>query len=53
MIAVWEDILTLLKFRLADRLVHQGLAGSVQTSGILIFYWIPLSESLMLFSRNS
>ena len=46
---VWEDILTLLKFRLPDRPSHQGLAGLVQTFGLLTFSWIAVTGSLMFF----
>ncbi len=46
---VWEDILTLLKFRLPDRPSHQGLAGLVQTFGLLTFLWVGLTGSLMFF----
>jgi hypothetical protein len=37
MIAVWEDILTLLKFRLPDRPVHQGLVGPYNLRDSYIF----------------
>ena len=46
---VWADILTLLKFRLPDRPSHQGLAGLVQTFGLLTFSWIAVTGSLMFF----
>jgi cytochrome b len=46
---VWEDILTLLKFRLPDRASHQGLAGLVQTFGLLTFSWMAFTGSLMFF----
>jgi len=46
---VWEDILTLLKFRMPDRPSHQGLAGLVQTFGLLTFLWVGLTGSLMFF----
>ena len=46
---VWEDILTLLKFRLPDRPIHQGIAGLVQTFGLLTFSWMALTGSLMFF----
>jgi cytochrome b len=44
-----EDVLTLLKFRLPDRPVHEGLAGIVQTFGLLVFTWMGLTGGLMFF----
>lgn len=49
MIFVWEDIQTLLKFHLPDRPAHQGLAGLVQTFGLLTFSWLALTGSLIFF----
>jgi cytochrome b len=49
LLLVWEDILTLLRFRLPDRPTHQGLAGLVQTFGLLTFSWMALTGSLMFF----
>jgi cytochrome b len=49
LILVWEDIVTLLKFRLPYRQSHQGLAGLVQSFGLLIFSWMALTGSLMFF----
>ncbi len=46
---VWEDILTLLRFRLPDQPSHVGLSGLVQTFGLLIFTWMALTGSLMFF----
>jgi cytochrome b len=45
----WEDVLTLLRFRLPDRPVHEGVAGIVQTFGLLVFTWMALTGSLMFF----
>jgi cytochrome b561 len=45
----WEDVLTLFRFRLPDRPVHEGLAGIVQTFGLLVFTWMALTGSLMFF----
>jgi len=47
LLLVWEDILTLLKFRLPHRESHQGLAGLVQSFGLLIFSWMAFTGSLM------
>ena len=49
LLMVWEDILTLLKFRLPYRQSHQGLAGLVQSFGLLVFSWMALTGSLMFF----
>jgi cytochrome b len=49
LVVVWEDILTLLRFRLPDRPSHEGLAGLVQTFGLLTFSWMGLTGSLMFF----
>jgi cytochrome b len=46
---VWEDVLTLLKFRMPERPSHQGLAGLVQTFGLLTFAWLALTGSLLFF----
>jgi len=45
----WEDVLTLVRLRLPDRPVHEGLAGIVQTFGLLVFTWMALTGSLMFF----
>ena len=49
LILVWEDIVTLLKFHLPYRQSHQGLAGLVQSFGLLIFSWLAFTGSLMFF----
>jgi cytochrome b len=49
LLLVWEDILTLLKFRLPYRQSHQGLAGLVQSFGLLIFSWMAFTGSFMFF----
>lgn len=49
LIFVWEDILTLLRFRLPDRPAHQGLAGLVQIVGLFTFFWMALTGGLMFF----
>jgi cytochrome b len=49
LLKAWVDVLTLLRFRLPDRPVHEGLAGIVQTFGLLIFTRMALSGSLMFF----
>lgn len=49
LIFVWEDIQTLLRFQLPDRPAHQGLAGLVQTFGLLTFSWLSLTGSLIFF----
>ena len=49
LILVWEDILTLLRLRLPDRPAHKGLAGLVQTFGLLTFSWVALTGCLIFF----
>lgn len=49
LIFVREDIQTLLRFHLPDRPAHQGLAGLVQTFGLLTFSWLALTGSLIFF----
>lgn len=50
LLLVWEDILTLLKFRLPERQSHQGLAGLVQSFGLLVFSWMAITGSFMFFN---
>ncbi len=38
-----------MKFRLPDRASHQGLAGLVQTFGVLTFSWMAVTGTLMFF----
>ena len=49
LLLVWEDILTLLRFHLPDRPSHIGIAGLVQTFGLLIFTWMALKGSMLFF----
>ncbi|MBF0337349.1 MAG: cytochrome b/b6 domain-containing protein [Nitrospirae bacterium] len=51
--AVWEDIAGLMRFRLPHRPTHQGLAGVVQTFGILAFSWMALTGTAMIFFTES
>jgi cytochrome b len=45
---VQEDILGLLKFRIPERPVHQGIAGLVQTFGLLVFLFMSTTGAVML-----
>jgi cytochrome b len=47
-----EDLFTLLRFRLPERPVHEGLAGVVEAFGLLVFTWMALTGSLMSFFLN-
>jgi cytochrome b len=47
--AVFEDLASLLKFKLPERPVHVGLSGLVQTCGLAAFAWMSLTGSLMFF----
>jgi cytochrome b len=44
-----EDVFTLLRFRLPERPVHEGLAGVVEAFGLLVFTWMALTGSLIFF----
>jgi cytochrome b len=44
---VWEDIATLLRFKLPERPTHAGLSGLVQTYGLLVFSWSAITGSIM------
>ena len=44
---VLEDLVNLLRLKLPDRAVHQGLAGVVQTFGLAVFSWMALTGTLM------
>jgi cytochrome b len=47
--AVFEDLCTLIKFKLPDRPTHVGLSGLVQTFGLAAFAWMAVTGSLMFF----
>jgi cytochrome b len=49
LLVVWEDIRTLLAFRLPDRPTHVGISGLVQTFGLLVFSWMGITGGLMFF----
>jgi len=49
LLAVWEDVRTLLTFRLPDRPIHIGIAGIVQTFGLIVFSWMAITGGLMFF----
>jgi cytochrome b len=46
---VFEDLWTLIKFKLPDRPTHEGLSGLVQTFGLAAFAWMAVTGSLMFF----
>ena len=46
---VMEDIAGLLKFRMPDRPTHQGLAGLVQTFGLLAFFFMATTGAYLYF----
>jgi len=43
----WEDVLTLLRMTLPDRPAHVGLSGLVQALGLLVFFWMALTGSVL------
>jgi cytochrome b len=49
LLLVREDVMTLLRFHLPDRPNHMGVAGLVQTFGLLTFTWMAVTGSLMFF----
>lgn len=42
-----EDFRTLLKLKIPERPMHQGLAGMTQVFGLLIFFWMSLTGTLL------
>jgi cytochrome b len=46
---VVEDLQTLLRFRIPERAPHQGVAGVVQSIGLLIFTWVAATGSVLFF----
>ncbi len=46
---VLEDISGLLKFRMPDRSTHEGLAGVVQTFGLLVFIFVAATGAYLFF----
>jgi len=44
-----EDLGTLLRFRLPDRPPHQGLAGVLQSFGLIVFAWSAATGSVLFF----
>lgn len=49
LVRVWEDLLTLLRFSLPDRPPHVGLSGLVQMFGLLLFFWMAFTGSILFF----
>ncbi|GLI38188.1 cytochrome b/b6 domain-containing protein [Geobacter hydrogenophilus] len=47
---VREDIMGLLRLRLPERPLHEGLAGLVQTLGLLVFLLLALSGGFLFFT---
>jgi cytochrome b len=47
---VVEDLNTVLRFRIPERAPHQGLAGIVQSIGLLIFAWVAATGSVLFFA---
>ena len=46
---VLEDIGMLLRLRLPERAAHEGLAGVVQSFGLLVFAWAAVTGSALFF----
>jgi cytochrome b len=49
LLAVLEDLLMLLRFKLPERPMHVRLSGLVQTFGLAAFSWMALTGSLMFY----
>lgn len=47
---VVEDLQTLLRFRMPERLPHEGLAGLVQMAGLVIFAWVAATGTVLFFA---
>ena len=43
----WQDIVTLSRFTLPSRPLHQGLAGLVQMLGLFAFAWMAVSGAVL------
>ncbi len=48
-----QDIGQLFRFKLPKREIHQGLAGLVQFSGLLLFLWMAISGTAIFLLQNS
>ncbi|ACV27545.1 cytochrome b/b6 domain-containing protein [Kangiella koreensis] len=48
-----QDIGQLVRFKLPHRKMHQGIAGLVQFSGLLLFLWMAASGTLIFLLQNS
>lgn len=47
---VLEDLGWLLRLRIPERPAHQGLAGVVQSFGLIVFAWSAVTGSVLFFS---
>ncbi len=48
-----QDIGQLVRFKLPHRKMHEGIAGLVQFSGLLLFLWMAVSGTLIFLLQNS
>lgn len=48
-----EDIGQLIRLKLPHRDMHQGIAGLVQFSGLLLFLWMAISGTAIFLLQNS
>lgn len=46
---IFEDVWGLFKLRVPDRGMHEGIAGLVQSVGLLTFAWMGITGSMMFF----
>ena len=47
---VVDDLKMLLRFRIPERFPHQGMAGVVQSIGLLIFAWLAVTGSILFYA---
>lgn len=47
---VGEDLRGLLRFRIPQRTMHQGVAGLVQVIGLLVFSWLAITGVVLFFA---
>ena len=47
---VVDDLKMLLRFRIPERAPHQGIAGVVQSLGLLIFAWVATTGSVLFYA---
>lgn len=49
----WQDVASLVRFRLRGRGMHEGLAGLTQSFGLALFGWMGLTGALLFLLRSA